>query len=54
MGEREIKNMASLRPYEVKVASSPSDAAKPAVARRDRPSVAVLPFANMSGDPEQE
>ncbi len=25
-----------------------------AVARRDRPSVAVLPFANMSGDPEQE
>ena len=54
MGEREIKNMASLRAYEVKVASSPSDAARPAVARRDRPSVAVLPFANMSGDPEQE
>ena len=54
MGEREIKNMASLRAYEVKVASSPSDAAQPAVARRDRPSVAVLPFANISGDPEQE
>ena len=54
MGEREVKNMASLRAYEVKVASSPSDAARPAVARRDRPSVAVLPFANMSGDPEQE
>jgi len=54
MGEREVKNMASLRAYEVKVASSPSDASQPAVARRDRPSVAVLPFANMSGDPEQE
>jgi adenylate cyclase len=54
MGEREVKNMASLRAYEVKVASSPSDADQPAVARRDRPSVAVLPFANMSGDPEQE
>src|SRR5260370_1014250 len=54
MGEREVKNMASLRAYEVKLASSPSDAGQPAVARRDRPSVAVLPFANMSGDPEQE
>jgi TolB-like protein/tetratricopeptide (TPR) repeat protein len=54
MGEREVKNMASLRAYEVKVASSPADAGQPAVARRDRPSVAVLPFENMSGDPEQE
>ena len=54
MGERQVKNMASLRAYEVKVASSPSDAGQPPVARRDRPSVAVLPFANMSGDPEQE
>ncbi len=42
----------------------PSDAAtvsdgsvelsKPAVALPDKPSIAVLPFANMSGDPEQE
>jgi adenylate cyclase len=54
LGEREVKNMASLRAYEVKVASSLPDANQPAVARRDRPSVAVLPFANMSGDPEQE
>ena len=54
LGEREVKNMASLRAYEVKVASPPPDVGQPAVARRDRPSVAVLPFANMSGDPEQE
>lgn len=54
LGEREVKNMASLRAYEVKVASSLPDGDQPAVARRDRPSVAVLPFANMSGDPEQE
>jgi adenylate cyclase len=54
LGEREVKNMTSLRAYEVKVASSLPDAGQPAVARRDRPSVAVLPFANMSGDPEQE
>jgi adenylate cyclase len=54
LGEREVKNMASLRAYEVTVASPSPDAGQPAVARRDRPSVAVLPFANMSGDPEQE
>ena len=54
LGEREVKNMASLRAFAVRVASAPPDAGQPAVARRDRPSVAVLPFANMSGDPEQE
>jgi len=54
LGEREVKNMGSLRAYELKVASPPPDAGQPAIARRDRPSVAVLPFANMSGDSEQE
>src|SRR5262249_11432172 len=34
--------------------SESSDAPKHTIARRDRPSIAVLPFANMSGDPEQE
>ena len=53
-GERAVKNMASLRVYEVKVNSSDLEAGKPTMARRDRPSIAVLPFANMSGDPEQE
>ena len=30
------------------------DALKPALALPDKPSIAVLPFANLSGDPEQE
>jgi TolB-like protein/Flp pilus assembly protein TadD len=30
------------------------EASKPALALPDRPSIAVLPFENMSGDPEQE
>jgi adenylate cyclase len=55
LGERAVKNMAPLRVFGVKPADSESvEAARPPVARRDRPSIAVLPFANMSGDPEQE
>jgi adenylate cyclase len=53
-GERQVKNMAPLRVYEVKVSSPDLEAGKPTMTRRDRPSIAVLPFANMSGDPEQE
>ena len=56
-GEAEVKNMGSLRWYEVttSVTVAPDgDESRRPVARRDRPSVAVLPFANMSGDPEQE
>src|SRR5713226_6317883 len=57
-GESEVKHMGSLHWYELKTdvtVGSPGVAAPPPpVARRDRPSVAVLPFANMSGDPEQE
>src|SRR5262245_52155265 len=58
LGESEIKNMGSLRWYELRAgvtAGGPvAEASSQTVARRDRPSVAVLPFANMSGDPEQE
>ena len=55
-GEREVKNMAPVRIFEVKAPDAPRAAAAdpPAAAHRDRPSIAVLPFANMSGDPEQE
>jgi adenylate cyclase len=51
-GEIELKNIA--RPVQVFViggAKSPD--ATPALALPDKPSIAVLPFDNMSGDPEQ-
>src|SRR5262249_47460772 len=34
--------------------ASPTQAASPPLALPERPSIAVLPFANLSGDPEQE
>jgi TolB-like protein/class 3 adenylate cyclase len=57
LGEQSLKNIAQpLRVY--RVASSPL-ARQPITAPAplplpDKPSIAVLPFANMSGDPEQE
>src|SRR5262245_27647170 len=54
-GEREVKNMAPVRAFAIRTKPSDAgDAGKPSIARRERPSIAVLPFANMSGDPEQE
>ncbi|MGL3108944.1 adenylate/guanylate cyclase domain-containing protein [Bradyrhizobium sp. BR 1432] len=57
LGERSLKNIdRAVRLYGVKLAN-----AKPATAESnrllslpDKPSIAVLPFQNMSGDPEQE
>jgi adenylate cyclase len=55
-GERTLKNIA--RPVRVwhwpAVPAAPAPAAVPALALPDKPSIAVLPFDNMSGDPEQE
>jgi len=55
-GEVELKNLA--RPVQVFALGGtvPSSAAEPApaLALPDKPSIAVLPFQNMSGDPEQE
>jgi adenylate cyclase len=52
MGERQLKNIAQpVRAYGVRPDGA---AARPALALPDRPSIAVLPFQNMSGDPEQE
>jgi len=63
MGEQTVKNIArpigvfhvslveSAAPIAVKGAAV---AIKTEVSSADRPSIAVLPFANMSGDPEQE
>jgi TolB-like protein len=52
-GERELKNIAwPVRVYKVRLGSAASP--RPALALPDKPSIAVLPFQNMSGDPEQE
>lgn len=52
-GERALKNIERpLRVFRVAVASSPE--APPGLALPDKPSIAVLPFQNMSGDAEQE
>jgi adenylate cyclase len=52
-----VKNIARpVRVYRIRdaAAKSPSAPASPVLALPDKPSIAVLPFANMSGDPEQE
>src|SRR5271169_5454756 len=60
LGEQTLKNIARpMRAYHLTSGRSPSEAAiseKPSVrlALPDKPSIAVLPFQNMSGDPEQE
>ena len=52
MGERQFKNIAqAVRVYSVSLDAAP---AGPALALPDKPSIAVMPFTNMSGDPEQE
>jgi adenylate cyclase len=53
IGEQALKNIT--RPVRVfRVATGPKPIAQPVLALPDKPSIAVLPFANMSGDPEQE
>jgi len=53
-GEQQLKNIARpVRTYRVRLDRSPTQA-KPALPLPDKPSIAVLPFQNMSGDPEQE
>ena len=52
LGPREVKNIAEpVRVYGVAVRSQTPAATLPLP---DKPSIAVLPFENMSGDPEQE
>jgi adenylate cyclase len=52
MGEQQLKNIAQpVRVYGVRLDGAPE---RPALVLLDKPSIAVLPFQNMSGDPEQE
>jgi adenylate cyclase len=60
MGQHGVKNIARpVRVYRVEKSAEPrtdsaDDEATAPPALPDRPSIAVLPFANMSGDPEQD
>jgi TolB-like protein/class 3 adenylate cyclase len=59
LGEQQVKNIARpVRVFRVRDASSAGESqlapASPALPLPDKPSIAVLPFQNMSGDPEQE
>jgi len=54
MGEQQIKNIARpVHVYRIRLGAKPPSAA-PVLALPDKPSIAVLPFQNMSGDPEQD
>ena len=61
MGEQSLKNIARpVRVYRVRLGTAekppkvtPTESG-PALSLPNKPSIAVLPFANMSGDPEQE
>ena len=61
MGEQALKNIArTVRVYRVRIATgastetaAPTDSAS-LLTLPDKPSIAVLPFANMSNDPDQE
>ena len=58
MGEQAVKNIARpVRVFHVRVTESaiaPPESPTPMLALPDKPSLVVLPFQNMSGDPEQE
>ncbi|MGD9034238.1 MAG: adenylate/guanylate cyclase domain-containing protein, partial [Desulfobacteraceae bacterium] len=56
LGEQAVKNIKKpVRVYKVKMGSGVSDPElSQEVPLHDKPSIAVLPFVNMSGDPEQE
>jgi TolB-like protein/class 3 adenylate cyclase len=56
IGEQSLKNIARpLRVYSIGPSAATEQPTAPiALPLPDKPSIAVLPFANMSGDPEQE
>ncbi len=54
-GEQQLKNIARpVRVYRARMGGAAPAILRPALALPDKPSIAVLPFQNFSGDPEQE
>ena len=59
-GEQQVKNIAHpvrafrIKPRDAPVSKPAASATGPELTLPDKPSIAVLPFTNMSGDPEQE
>jgi adenylate cyclase len=54
IGERQLKNIAGpVRAYRVRLGDT-ARATAPTLALPNKPSIAVLPFQNMSGDPNQD
>jgi TolB-like protein/class 3 adenylate cyclase len=55
MGEQQLKNIAApVRAYRVRFGNGPVASVQHALALPDKPSIAILPFHNMSGDREQD
>ena len=57
LGDQKVKNIAQpIKAYRIGSETSPNDTTGPAtpLPLPDKPSIAVMPFANMSGDPEQD
>ena len=56
LGEQHVKNIARPGPRipDRPTGAAPGPIPSPAAALRERPSIAVLPFQNMSGDAEQD
>jgi len=55
LGEHEVKNIARpVRAYRLGDSTTAASLSKKPLVPPDKPSIAVLPFTNMSGDPEQE
>ena len=55
LGEQQVKNIARpVRVYRVSDTGAARQRLTPSLPLPDKPSIAVLPFENLSGDPEQE
>jgi TolB-like protein len=56
MGEQQVKNIARpVHAHRIRIDAAAAASAEPApLPLPDKPSIAILPFQNMSGDPDQE